>query len=259
MKKYCLNLVFVGLVSTVVACSTPTPVWDGMWKLNESKSSVPGPSVAISISPTGEYHFDNGTNTYSFRCDGKEYPAATNQTVSCTQTSDFLIDVTTKANGKKIRTSHWELSADGKALTIKRTAIEAAGSVKASETVYSRPSASAGFAGDWLDTKRLESRPSLLIVMNERSLHLAFPESGQYADIPLNGSDAPLHGPGAPQGLTMAIRPYSLREFHTVKKSGGSVINEGSLSLSEDGHTLLEQYWRPERPEQKAMLVYEKQ
>jgi hypothetical protein len=173
MKTKTIGLTLLLSIAAGAMCfASPNPT-EGTWKLNELKSSVPGPSLAISISPTGEYHFDNGTNTYSFRCDGREYPAATNQTISCTQAIDSLINVTTKAHGKTVRTSHWELSADGRALTIKRTAIEADGSAKTSETVYSRPSASAGFAGDWLDTKRLESRLSLLIVRNETSLHLA--------------------------------------------------------------------------------------
>src|SRR6266478_4361118 len=254
MKKYRLSCVFVGVISIAEGCSAPSPVWDGTWKLNQSQSNIPGPSFSITTSAAGEYHIDNGTNSYSFRCNGKEYLATPHQTISCMQASDPLIDVTTKANGKTIRTSHWELSADGKVLTIKRTTIEADGSAKAKETVYSRMFPSVGFAGDWRDTKRLETGTPLLLAMNKRTLHIVFPESGQYADPPLDGSDTPMHGPGIPQGLTIAIRPHGPREFLTLKKSGGQVINQGSLSLSADGNTLVEQYWRPNRREEKATL-----
>lgn len=260
MKNSCLGWAFAGVISmAALGCSGASPVWDGTWKLNESKSSIPGPSFLITISPAGEYHYDNGTYSYSFRCDGKEYSTRPNRTISCLQTSAFVIDTTSKENGAKVATAHWELSADGKMLSIKGTSVQADGSVKPREIAYSRTSASIGFAGGWSNTKRLESRPQLLLALNERSLHIAFSESGQYIDAPLDGSDAPMHGPGVPQGLTMAIRPHGPQEFLTLKKVGGQIINQGSLRLSADGRTLVEESWGPGTPDQKATLVYKKQ
>ena len=235
-------------------------MWNGTWKVNESKSSIPGPSFSVTVSPTGEFHLDNGTYSDSFRCDGKEYSAKPNRTMSCLQTSAFVIDTTSKENGVKVATTHWELSPNGRTLTLKKTSIHAGESVNPRETVYSRTSGSSiGFAGGWTNTKRLESRPQLVLALNQRSLHIAFSESGQYIDAPLDGSDAPMLGPGVPQGVTMAIRPHGAQEFLTLKKIGGKIVNEGSLRLSADGRILVEEYWSPSAPAQKAMLVYEKQ
>jgi hypothetical protein len=259
MKNNYLSCALALISMVALGCSRASPVWDGTWKLNESKSNIPGPSFSITISPTGEYHSDNGTFSSNFRCDGKEYPTRANRTVSCVQPSAFVIDTTTKENGAKVATAHWELSADWKMLTIKGTTIDADGSVKPKEKVYSRTSASIGFAGGWRDAKRLESRPPLLLALNERSLHIGFSDSGQYVDPPLDGSDSPWQGPGAPQGLTMAIKPQGPQEFLTLKKVGGQIVNQGSLRLSADGRTLVEEYWAPSRPDQKATLVYEKQ
>jgi hypothetical protein len=242
-----------------LGCSRALPAWNGTWKLNESKSSIPGPNFSITISPTGEFHLDNGTNRYSYRCDGKEYSTTPNRTISCAQTSAVVIDATMKENGAKVGTAHWELSDDGKMLTIKATSIESDGSIKSREKVYLRISASIGFAGGWRDTKRLETRPQLLLTLNDRTLHIAFGESEQYADPPLDGSDAPLRGSKVPQGVTIAIRPHGPREFLTLKKFGGQITNQGSLRLSTDGRTLTEEYWSPSRPDEKAILVYEKQ
>jgi hypothetical protein len=260
MKISCLGRAFVCVIPMIVlGCHRASPVWDGTWKLNESKSSIPGPNFSITISPEGEYHLDNGTYNDSFRCDGKEYSTKPNRTMSCLQTSAFVIDTTSKENGV-VATTHWELSPDGRMLTLKRTSIQADGSVKPRETVYSHTSGSSiGFAGGWTNTKRLESRPQLVLVLKERSLHIAFPESGQFTDPALDGSDAPIHGPGVPQRLTMAIRPHGRQEFLTVKKVGDQIINQGSLSLSADGRILVEEYWSPSAPDQKATLVYEKQ
>ena len=262
MKNRCLAWAFAGVISmAALGWSMASPVWNGTWKLNASKSTIPGPSFSITISPTGEYHYDNGTYSYSFRCDGKQYSQGPNRMISCLQTSAFVMDTTSKENGGKVSPAHihWQLSADGKTLTSKETSIQADGSVKPRELVYSRTSGSNGFAGGWRDTRRMESKPLLQLALNKRSLHIAFSEIGQYIDAPLDGSDAPVHGPGAPQGLTVAITPHGPQEFLTLQKVGGKIIHQGSLRLSADGRTLVEEYWHPSAPDQKATLVYEKQ
>ncbi|HTC42113.1 MAG TPA: hypothetical protein VK703_11095 [Candidatus Acidoferrales bacterium] len=99
----------------------------------------------------------------------------------------------------------------------------------------------------------------MLLILNERSLHIAFSGTGEYADVPLYGSDAPMHGPGTPQELTLAVRVIGSRELLTRKKFGGKLADEGSLKLSTDGRTLIEEYWNPKRPERKATLVYDRQ
>jgi len=259
MRNSCLGWAFAGLIwMGALGCSRALPDWNGTWKLNESKSSIAGPSFSMTISPTGEYHYNNGAYSFSFRCDGKEY-SMLNRTISCLQTSASALDTTSKENGAKVTTAHWELSADGKMLTIGGTSIQSDGAVKSKEIIYSRTSASTGLAGDWTDLKRLKSIPALSLALNERSLHIAFSDGGQYMDAPLDGSDAPMRGPGVRQGLTMAISPRGPREFLTLRKFGGQIVNQGTLRLSADGAYLVEEYWPPSKPDQKAVLVYERQ
>jgi hypothetical protein len=57
----------------------------------------------------------------------------------------------------------------------------------------------------------------------------------------------------------MAIRPNGPREFLTLRKMDGKIVNQGSLRLSANGRTLTEEYWPPSRPDERATLVYEKQ
>jgi hypothetical protein len=220
MKNRCLGWAFAGAISiAALGYSGAAPVWNGTWKPNASKSSISGPIFVITISPAGEYHYDDGVYSYDFRCDGKEYSTRPSRTISCLQTSAFAIDTTSKENGAKVATAHWELSADGKMLTIKEASIQADG--KPRELVYSRTPGSIGFAGGWNDTKPLELRDNLVLALNERSFHIAFTESGQYIDPPLDGSDAPMHGPRVRPGLTMAIRPNGPQEFSYARKAGG--------------------------------------
>ncbi len=44
-----------------------------------------------------------------------------------------------------------------------------------------------------------------------------------------------------------------------AKKLNGRALNVGTLRISEDGRSLTQTYWRPERPGEKAVMVYEKQ
>jgi hypothetical protein len=206
--------------------------------------------------PTGEYHSDNGTYSYNFRCDGKEYSTRTNRTISCTQSSTSEMDTTAMEDGKKFA-AHWELSPDGKTLTVKTNSTGTDAPVKVTERVYSRTSGASGFVGGWQDTKRLASRPQLVLTLDKQALHLVI--GNQYMDPPLTGIDALCRGPFVPEGLTMAIRPNGPHEFLTLRKIDGKVVNQGSLRLSTDHRTLIEEYWRPGKPDEKATLVYEKQ
>ena len=147
---------------STLGCFSSPPVWNGTRKLNESKSNIPGPTFSLTILPTGEYHFDNGTYSNNFRCDGKEYTTRPSRTDSCVQTNASEMDMTNKEDGKKIGTAHWELSADGKTLTLKGTPTGTDGTVKAFERIFLRTSQTSGFVGGWKNTKRLESTPQLL-------------------------------------------------------------------------------------------------
>jgi hypothetical protein len=170
------------------------------------------------------------------------------------------METTAKENGTKVKTAHWELSADQKALTIKPTSIQSGEPARPLVAVYMRTSGSAGFAGGWKDMNRLESEPQLMrLTPIDHSLHLVYPEAGQYADPGLNGTDATVHGQQVPLGLTIAIEPNGSYEFLITRKLGGQIVNQGFFRLSEDRRTLVEEYWRPERPNERAVLIYEKQ
>jgi hypothetical protein len=173
-----------------------------------------------------------------------------------------VIDRVGKEEGAEIGISHWELSTDGSQLTIKSTTSvpQGVGLTKMNERVYQRTSGSAGFAGGWRDLKRLESIPQIMrLTINGRILHMETPEAGQYADLPLDGSDAPLHGPGVPAGETRAMTAHGSNEFLSLTKSQGKVLQQGSLTISADGRTIVEQYWRPNLPNERAVLTFEKQ
>jgi hypothetical protein len=252
----CVSLILV----TASACHRVSPDWNGTWKLSASKSDIPGPSLTVAIDSSGEYHTESGASTGNFRCDGKEYHAVANITVFCAQGSTSVMEITLKKNGTKTGTTQWELSPDGKILTIKSKSAQAGGSVKSKESEYVRISGSSGFAGGWRNTRPFESLPSLMqLTLTNGKIHYAFPEKAQYADPALDGRDAIVYGPGVPSGSTMAFKQNGSRELLMAKKLSGQTLNVGSLRISGDGRTLTETYWRLETPDVKAVLVYEKQ
>lgn len=252
-------LVLAGWANTASPCFAAPSAWNGTWKLNVSKSRIPGPSFTLALTPDGEYRMENGTFGYTFGCDGKEYKTSPARSISCKLDDSSDMDTTSRENGKIVRVDHWQLSFDGSKLTHTSSEPQADGSAKSNLNEFVRVSGSAGFAGGWTNLKRLESHPRLFLTMTDSTLRLAFLETEQYADITLDGSDSAMHGPGLPKGITMAIRPNGAFELLTTKKTDGKVINQGFLRLSADGRTLVEEYWSPNSPDEKAVLVYDKQ
>jgi hypothetical protein len=111
-----------------------------------------------------------------------------------------------------------------------------------------------------LDVKRLETRPQLLALkLHGHDLQYAFPKERQYADLTLNGPDAAWHGPGIPPGVTVAMKTQDRDELLVLRKLNGRILNQGSVKISPDGHTLVEKFWSPELPDLKTTLIYEKQ
>ena len=261
LKKISVQWAFVGVVvAALSSCGGPSKAWNGNWRLNESQSSVPGPSLAIAVAPRGRFHVTHGILNYSFACDGRVYPMAADRSISCRQLNKSAIETTMREKGNNMGTSRWELVSGGGMLKITLTSLDVHGLTSSQEHVYVRASGSSGFSGSWNDAKPFETQPQLLeLRLTGRRLHYAFPELGQVRDLTLDGSDAAIHGPGVPPGSSMAIEQIDPTEFSMTKRLSGEVLNVGSLKISKNGHTLVETYWRPERPDERAAMVYDKQ
>jgi hypothetical protein len=251
-------VVFCALSATS-GCRVPSPDWNGTWKLNPSKSSFQEPVLTISISADGEYRYDDGIVSDTFRCDGKYQPIGNNRTQACVKSSATTLDKTRKENGVKTNTYHWELSAGGKVFTATATAFRPSGPVIIGQLVASRMSGSNGFAGQWRATSYLQQQADMMLRLDNRTLHIGYPDAGQYIDAPLDGADAAIHGPYASEGMTYTARLVGRREILTLRKDDGKVLTQGSLELSGDGRVITESWWNPGRPTDKGWLVYDKQ
>jgi hypothetical protein len=251
-------IVLCALLATS-GCRSSPPTWDGTWKLNPSKSNFQGPVFTLSISKDGEYRFDGGASSFTVRCDGRYRSIGKSRTQSCVRSSPTTVDVTRKENGVRTNTSHWELSAGGEVLVVTTAAFRSSGPVIVTRTVASRISGSNGFAGQWRDTTDLQRHAEITLRLNRQTLHIRYPNTGEYIDVPLDGVDTMMSGPHAPRGLTYAVRPAGQREFLILTKRNGKVLTQESLKLSSDGTVVTETWSTLSRPNDKGRLVYEKE
>jgi hypothetical protein len=241
-----------------LGCRAPSPDWNGTWKLNPSKSSYQRLVVTISISADGEYRYDDGGSSFTFRCDGNDRPIGKNRTQTCVKSSTTTLDVTRKENGVKTNAYHWELSADGKILTATATAFHPSSPINTSQVIASRVAGSNGFAGQWRDTSYLQGHADMTLRLDTQILHLSYPNAGQYVDAPFDGVDAAVLGPHAPEGVTWSVRLAGRREIHTLTKRSGKALTQGSLELSDDGRVITDSWWKPGQSADKGRFVYEK-
>ena len=110
---FCALAATLGCAFFYRARHRPSPDWNGTWKMNPSKGNFQGQIFTISISADGEYRYDDGRLSFTFRCDGKDRRTRENRTQACVKSSDTVLDLTRKEKGVKTRVNHWELSGDG--------------------------------------------------------------------------------------------------------------------------------------------------
>jgi len=140
--------------------------------LDPSKGNFQGPILTISISADGEYRYDDGSLSFSFRCDGKDRPTEKNRTRACVKSSATVLDLTRKEDGVKTSASHWELSTDGKVLTATATAFRPSGPVITMQVVASRVSGSNDFAGQWRDGSFLQRHADMTLSLDSQTFHI---------------------------------------------------------------------------------------
>lgn len=254
--------VCVGLIlMATVSCRRLSPDWNGTWKLDPTKSDIPGPTITVSITPDGMYHNWGGDGgTANFRCDGNRYQATDLLTVFCTQKNSSDLEITGFKNESKVFINHWELSPDGKVLTVASTSFHADGSVKSDEVRYMRTFGSTGFGGEWRNVNPLAALPSIRqISLQGHELHQSIPDKGRSMDVTLDGTDAAIRGPFVSPGASIALKERNPRELDSTMKQHGRVVSVGYWRISADGRSLTELWWVPSRPNVKAVVVYEKQ
>jgi hypothetical protein len=257
-SKSCFGWLVFWTFAVMVGCRSIPADWNGTWRLNRSKSNFQGPTFSVSISANGDYRYDDGRSTFSFRCDDIDRAIGKNSTQACVKSSATALDLIRKENGVRTRSYHWELFAGGKEFRSTMITVGPKGPVSTTQIFATRISGSNDFAGLWRDTSYLRRHSDMTITLDKQTLHLGYPNAGQYIDARLNGIDTPVHGPHAPEGLTYTVR-ISRGKFLILTKRNGEVLTQGSLALSSDGNVITDSWWSPNHPTPRATIVYERQ
>jgi len=259
--RLCTGLCIASLA--IQGCKDPNreSVWNGTWKLNVSESQAYGGYFTLGIAPDGVVTVTNEAYTSNFECNSKEFKNGAGHSIVCTPLNSRQWKLTTRTDdGKDTGTSVWEVSSDGKTLTVLSNELQADGTRRSNEITYTRRAGTNGFAGRWQNTTPLKSHPRILdIALNGKLLHLAYPEIGQYSDSPLDGSIVPLHGPRVQPGSSISVKAMSSREFYSQLIFSGRVIRKVTMNISEDGRTLVQESWASDNPNERDRLVYNKQ
>ncbi len=212
------------------------------------------------MSPDGVYHNTGRIGTANFDCDGKGHQVSDSLTVFCTQKKRDYLEISTFKNGSKFSRAHWELSNHGNALTIQGTMLQSHGSAKPIESHYTRTSGSTGFVGGWRNADLFKGLPSMLETnIGNNALHFYYPENGIHVDALIDGTSAPIHTFLFPSGATIALSESGPRELSLTTKLNGQVVYVEYWRINADGHSLTQSSWFANRPNEKYVLVYEKQ
>ena len=234
--------------------------WSGIWKLNEAKSSPQGASYSMTRSPQGEYTIVNTGYTYSFRCDSKDYPMHGQDSVSCVHEDSTTMVMVSKRNGKILASRRLELSKDGTTTTSHITLIHADGFKEEKTRMYVRFNASTGLEGLWKDTDRSNEEPkSMVTTLTSSTFRVAFPDIKQFTDMKIDGTDTPIQGLASGSKVTNAAKMESPLKMSTIQKIDGVTTKQGSLELSPDGKTLIQETWRTGSPSVRSRLVFDRQ
>jgi hypothetical protein len=234
--------------------------WTGTWNLNEAKSSPQGASYSLTMSAQGEFKITNTSFTYRFRCDGKDYPTVAEDSVVCSHADAAQMDMTSKRSGKILASRHLELSADGKTTISHITVLDPNGSKEVKTRVYERVGSSTGLAGIWIDAERENIDPKVMeTVLTASTFTVVFPDQKQHTDMNLDGTDAKIQGLPPGSKVTIAVKLEGPTRMLTVQKIDGVVVKQGTLQVSADGNTLIQETWRPGEPSVMRRLVFERQ
>ena len=82
------------------------------------------------------------------------------------------------------------------------------------------------------------------------------PSLGEVVTGRVDGQPMPIRRPGAPAGLTLAVRPDGPRGLRYTVAHNGTPVGEGRMTLVEDGRAWADITWQAGRPEHAQLVVY---
>lgn len=254
-----MNSLALVLAAATVVGSADSP-FVGKWKLNLEKSQFTGTTMTYEQLPSGEMRSTAEGQSYTFKTDGKEYPAIFGSTVVWKQLDANTWQATYKLKGTVLSTDTIKVSPDGNTLTVSAKGTKPDGASFESTAEYQRLAGESGLAGKWKSTKVAMSSPETMEFIESTSGGLMWkvPAYKISVDLKFDGKDYAVTGPTVPANFTIAVSSTGARSFEMVEKANGKVVYRGTYTLSEDGKTLTAVF-SPEGTNEKVSAVYDRQ
>ena len=215
--------------------------FDGTWQLNQGKSQLAGDTMQYSDLGNGELKFTNSVQTYVIKTDGSPIQTPLGGVRTFKKVDDQTYENSLKRDGVLLSTAVYELSADGKTLTINSKGTRPNGDTFENHLIYMRTAgAGKGIAGSWKSTEVKLSSPAAITIASAGKDDVTFQISALKATCAgkCDGKDYALAGPTTAKGLTMAFVRTSPNSFKIVRKVSGKAIDIENYTLSADGHVL---------------------
>jgi hypothetical protein len=244
MRRMPMVAAVVYLASGVLAFpqspSIASPPYAGTWKLNLAKSDFGETVVTYAETASGEMQLTTTGQSYTFRMDGKDYPALYGATSAWKSINDTTWETVVRQDGKLISTGTNTLSPDGKTLTSNIKGPRPSGGTFDSTRVYERVSGGPGLVGSWKTKNRPVGTPDIveLIPSGPEGLTIRFPGDREQCEAKFDGKEYPVVGPIAQPGLTLALRKTDSRSFDVTGKQQGKRLFTIAFTVSDDGNTL---------------------
>ena len=242
MRSHRVLCLVLTVVATTALAAQDLP-YAGKWKMNPAKINFGETTITYEQMPSGEMKATAVGQTYTFKMDGKDYPAVFGADAAWTSLGPASWQTVWKLKGKVLSTDTLTLSPDGKTLTVHTKGTKPNGETIDDTVVSERVSGGPGLPGKW-KTKNLKSAsPNVLELAQSGTDGLAFRivDMELSCDARFDGKDHPCTGPTIGTGWTVAIARQGVRGLDMTVKNNGKVMFKSSYTVSADGKTLTEQ------------------
>jgi hypothetical protein len=244
----------------IVRPATAQNPFSGTWRINQEKSQLDGDILQFGAAEGQAIELTSGGTKYSFRTDGNNYQLPSGDVAIWREaganrwTTEYR-----KTDGKLLSNDTWELSADGKTLSLTSSGVKANGDLYTDTETYVRTAGTGGLIGSWKGTNVKLSSPSELSLevtgLDSMTLKIAALKATCVAKF--DGKDTAVEGPDIPTGFRLALTRTGPYSFKLVQKLNGSQVSASEYTVSEDGKTMTEIGNAPGDP--PTTTVWEKQ
>jgi hypothetical protein len=235
------KLVWCGLAAAAALVAADAS-YVGKWKLNVAKSDFGDTTITFAPAPSGGMQMTVDGQTYTFKTDGKDYDGMFGSKMSWRATDAGAWEATNKMGAKVLSTDTYQVSADGKSLSLVSKGTSPAGTPFENSVLYQRVSGTSGLAGKW-KTKNLKmSSPEMIELTASGADGLAFkmPDQKLVCDAKLDGKSYPCTGSDLPPNTSVVFKKAGANSFSADITIGGRLAYQSTYTGSPDGKTLTE-------------------